>query len=139
MSIIICRQKVATPRGCLVGWKATDSRYPFYYQQAYDRRGRALAYVVGKTYTAKDASRCPLGDFEGTQSAKKLAEARARYTLTCCLPGIHLCKTSKAAARWAQGRCVDKIKIIPVAYSPKSIVGKKSGNIVVVHRIKVLG
>ena len=147
-------QTVSTPRGCLVGWKATSNRCPVYYRES--GRGRCVPkYVVGKTYTAEDVSFWPEINFKDIQSAKKLAKARAKFiklgkaravdgdflARDVCLPGIHLCKTPKAATEWGTGRAsiFGEEKIIPVAYSPKSVVGKKGDDVIVVYRIKVLG
>ncbi len=130
-------QTIRTPRGCLVGWKAvTRKRYPIY------RRGIRHPKDKYDPDTVHIADSDGLVTFGEYRSAKELARRRSCQSREC-MPGIHLYKTLEAAKRWAtfalKSGNAYHLKIIPVAFSPKSIVGKKCDGTIVVYRIKVLG
>lgn len=124
-------QKIPTPRGCLVGYKAVSRRRRPIFQGG---RG-SPHYEVGTTHVAGNRGGPVLLD---CSSASTLRAGRNKYSTRSCLPGIHLCLDVMEAESWMIGDQPEG-KIIPVAYSPCSVVGNKVRGVVVVYRIKVLG
>ena len=128
-------QTVDTPRGHILGWKAVrEERDPIY-------RFVDSVYAIGTTHVAYDSSYV-VGKQWKFKSARKLRRLRTESLIRfedcsgACLPGIHVCKTVKEALDWCDH---EFHMVIPVAYSPKSVVGKKGADVIVVYRIKVLG
>ena len=133
-------QTIPTPRGCLVGWKVvTKGRYPIC--QGHSRCSKNSKYIAGSIHVAQCISgpvfKRNFGSYWKTAKAlryrRRTWEQSARNS---CLPGIHFCKTVRTTGAWAVGY---QEKVIPVAYSRRSIVGKKNNGVIVVYRILVLG
>ncbi len=147
-------QTTTTPCGCKVGWKAvTFEREPLRVRYPKESGKRFAQYKVGTSHTATIGdfgSWCSFQSKRSFASATGLKKARerdiksARYQKVepidkVCLPGIHFCRRPGQAVDWALEHGYELVLVIPVAYSPKSIVGDKSGGVIVVYRIKVLG
>ena len=115
-------KQMPVPKGWKLGYKAvTATRYGVYQ--------RTREYRPGSMHTA-GGYRCE------TRAALRAYRKRVDQNSHCCLPGIHVCKTMLEADYWQDSH---RGLIIPVAYSPWSVVGSKGTEIVVVYRIKVLG
>jgi hypothetical protein len=130
-------QQIATPKGYRLGWKVVNrARKPIIAEPI--GRAKFLPYKVGSEHTAITGRNLYQDEFKGFKTASDLQRLRmGSSAVGYCLPGIHVCTSVQAAYYWVHWN--HHSKIIPVAYRQRDVVGKKSGSVVVVYKMKVLG